>query len=109
MFRQSLYFLSLTKGWRRVSKGRCGKLLGPDQFLLAVQPLLKKNFDLTGPTLLLIGNETKGLSSSWRELADHMVRIPMAGSASSLNAANAAPAVLYEVARQRIARSRRST
>ncbi|GAA2581379.1 TrmH family RNA methyltransferase [Dactylosporangium fulvum] len=66
------------------------------------------DFDLTGPTLLLIGNETKGLSSSWRALADHMVRIPMAGSASSLNAANAATAVLYEAARQRIARSRRS-
>ncbi|MFG2044713.1 TrmH family RNA methyltransferase [Dactylosporangium sp. NPDC048998] len=66
------------------------------------------DFDLTGPTLLLIGNETKGLSSSWRELADQMVRIPMGGSASSLNAANAATAVLYEAARQRIARDRRS-
>ncbi|WP_432995538.1 TrmH family RNA methyltransferase [Dactylosporangium sp. CA-233914] len=66
------------------------------------------DFDLTGPTLLLIGNETKGLSSSWRELADQTVSIPMAGSASSLNAANAATAVLYEAARQRIARSRLS-
>jgi TrmH family RNA methyltransferase len=64
------------------------------------------DFDLTGPTLLLIGNETKGLSSSWRELADHMVSIPMAGSASSLNAANAATAVLYETVRQRLARAR---
>ena len=58
--------------------------------------------DLTGPTLLLIGNETTGLSAAWRELADRMVRIPMVGSASSLNAANAATAVLYEAARQRI-------
>jgi tRNA G18 (ribose-2'-O)-methylase SpoU len=65
------------------------------------------DFDLTGPTLLLVGNETKGLSSAWRELADHMVSIPMAGTASSLNAANAATAVLYEAARQRIARDRR--
>jgi TrmH family RNA methyltransferase len=59
------------------------------------------DLDLTRPTLLLIGNETKGLSSTWRERADHMVRIPMAGTASSLNAANAASVVLYEAARQR--------
>jgi TrmH family RNA methyltransferase len=59
--------------------------------------------DLTAPTLLLIGNETTGLSAAWRDLADRMVRIPMAGSASSLNAANAATAVLYEAARQRLA------
>lgn len=59
------------------------------------------DFDLTRPTLLLIGNETSGLSAAWKELADHLVRIPMTGSASSLNAANAATAVLYEVSRQR--------
>jgi 23S rRNA (uridine2479-2'-O)-methyltransferase len=65
------------------------------------------DFDLTQPALLLIGNETSGLSVAWRELADHLVRIPMTGSASSLNAANAATAVLYEAARQRIVARRR--
>lgn len=59
------------------------------------------DFDLTRPTLLLVGNETSGLSTAWKELADHLVRIPMTGSASSLNAANAATAVLYETSRQR--------
>ncbi|PSK98464.1 TrmH family RNA methyltransferase [Murinocardiopsis flavida] len=63
--------------------------------------------DLTGPVLLLVGNETSGLSNAWRERCDRMVRIPMAGSASSLNAANAATAVLYEASRQRIAAARR--
>jgi 23S rRNA (uridine2479-2'-O)-methyltransferase len=62
--------------------------------------------DLTGPVLLLVGNETAGLSAAWRELCDHTVRIPMAGSASSLNAAGAATAVLYEASRQRIAARR---
>ncbi|TWD79587.1 TrmH family RNA methyltransferase [Kribbella amoyensis] len=57
--------------------------------------------DLTRPTLLLVGNETTGLSAAWKELADELVRIPMTGAASSLNAANAATAVLYEVSRQR--------
>ena len=64
--------------------------------------------DLTGPVLLLVGNETAGLSAAWREACDRTVRIPMAGSASSLNAANAATAVLYEVSRQRIAAARRA-
>ncbi len=56
----------------------------------------------TGPALLVVGNEAAGLSSAWRELCDVTVTIPMAGAASSLNAANAATAVLYEIARQRI-------
>lgn len=60
-------------------------------------------FDLTQPVLLLIGNETTGLSSTWRELCDHVISIPMTGSASSLNASNAATVMLYEASRQRAA------
>lgn len=66
------------------------------------------DFDFTQPTLLLIGNETSGLSSTWRDLCDYTVSIPMTGAASSLNAANAATAVLYEASRQRIAAGKRS-
>ncbi|MGA8115983.1 MAG: TrmH family RNA methyltransferase [Actinocatenispora sp.] len=61
--------------------------------------------DLCRPTLALLGNETNGLSAAWRDTADRMVRIPMTGSASSLNAANAATVLLYEAARQRRART----
>jgi tRNA G18 (ribose-2'-O)-methylase SpoU len=57
--------------------------------------------DLTGPTLLVIGNETSGMSAGWRESCDAIARIPIAGSASSLNAAGAATVFLYEAARQR--------
>ncbi len=60
------------------------------------------DFDFTQPALLLVGNETAGLSSAWRELCDAVVSIPITGAASSLNAANAATVVLYEIARQRI-------
>ncbi|MFE1130275.1 RNA methyltransferase [Streptomyces albidoflavus] len=59
------------------------------------------DFDFTQPVLLLVGNETSGLAGAWRELCDVTVSIPMAGAASSLNAANAATAVLYEASRQR--------
>jgi tRNA G18 (ribose-2'-O)-methylase SpoU len=57
--------------------------------------------DLTGPTVVLIGNETTGLSAAWREAADEIVRVPITGAASSLNAASAGTVVLYEAARQR--------
>ncbi len=60
--------------------------------------------DLTGPTLLVIGNETSGLSAGWRESCDVMARIPIGGAASSLNAASAAAVTLYEAAHQRRAR-----
>jgi tRNA G18 (ribose-2'-O)-methylase SpoU len=62
--------------------------------------------DLTGPVLLLIGNETTGLTAGWREACDELARIPMLGAASSLNAATAASVLLYESARQRIAAQR---
>jgi 23S rRNA (uridine2479-2'-O)-methyltransferase len=60
--------------------------------------------DLTRPTLLAVGNETSGLSAAWREACDAMVRIPITGAASSLNAAAAGTVALYEAARQRQAR-----
>ncbi|MCP2343524.1 TrmH family RNA methyltransferase [Actinomadura rupiterrae] len=56
--------------------------------------------DLTGPTLLVIGNETNGLSAGWRDACDVIARIPIGGSATSLNAANAATVTLYEATRQ---------
>ncbi|MFC4139388.1 MULTISPECIES: TrmH family RNA methyltransferase [unclassified Microbacterium] len=62
------------------------------------------DYDFTQPTLVLIGNETVGLSRGWREAADVTVRVPMRGSASSLNASNAATLMLYEAARQRSTR-----
>jgi tRNA G18 (ribose-2'-O)-methylase SpoU len=57
--------------------------------------------DLTGPTMLLVGNETIGLTAAWRAACDEVLSIPMAGSASSLNAAVAASVSLYEADRQR--------
>ncbi|MFI5491781.1 TrmH family RNA methyltransferase [Actinoplanes sp. NPDC051859] len=57
--------------------------------------------DLTGPTVLAVGNETQGLSAAWREACDQIVRIPMVGAASSLNAGAAGTVALYEAARQR--------
>ena len=62
---------------------------------------LHTDADLTGPVAIVIGTEQYGLSDSWLEGADHRVRIPMAGSADSLNAAMAAGITLFEAVRQR--------
>lgn len=57
--------------------------------------------DYTGPTALFFGSESDGLEAFWLEQADHKIRIPMAGSADSLNVAAAAAVCLYEARRQR--------
>lgn len=57
--------------------------------------------DFTGPTLLVVGNETWGMNAAYRELCDVIVKIPIAGSASSLNVACATSIFLYEIDRQR--------
>jgi TrmH family RNA methyltransferase len=61
------------------------------------------DYDFTGPVVLLLGNEAEGLSQSYEEISDALVRIPMSPttSASSLNVACAASIFLYEVIRQR--------
>ncbi len=58
--------------------------------------------DLTGAAVVVIGNETRGMTAAWREACDRTVSIPMTGSASSLNAAAAATVLLYEGRRQRL-------
>lgn len=60
-----------------------------------------EDYDFCAPTLIVVGNETVGMSTAWRDACDRVLSIPMRGTASSLNAANAATVVLYEAARQR--------
>jgi TrmH family RNA methyltransferase len=57
--------------------------------------------DLRGPTVVVVGNETSGMSAVWRAACTAVASIPIGGAASSLNAASAATVVLYEAARQR--------
>lgn len=57
--------------------------------------------DFTKPVALVIGNEEKGLRKQVLEHCDEVVKIPMKVPDMSLNAADAAVVLLYEVARQR--------
>ncbi|WP_353094262.1 23S rRNA (guanosine(2251)-2'-O)-methyltransferase RlmB [Tissierella praeacuta] len=58
------------------------------------------NTSLEGAIALVIGNEGKGLSRLVKEKCDVLVKIPMLGQISSLNASNAASILIYEVVRQ---------
>jgi 23S rRNA (guanosine2251-2'-O)-methyltransferase len=57
--------------------------------------------DYTLPTAFVVGAEDTGLRRLVRETCDRLVRIPMAGEISSLNASVAAGVALFEAARQR--------
>lgn len=57
--------------------------------------------DFTRPTILIIGNETSGMSYNYKEISDCLVKIPIYGSASSLNVACAVSIIFYEIDRQR--------
>jgi 23S rRNA (guanosine2251-2'-O)-methyltransferase len=54
-----------------------------------------------GKLALVVGSEGEGLHRLVRERCDQLVRLPMLGRVSSLNAAVAASIVLYEALRQR--------
>ncbi|MEA2025034.1 MAG: TrmH family RNA methyltransferase [Actinomycetota bacterium] len=56
--------------------------------------------DLSRRVSIVIGSEHAGISEAWRD-AGTPVRIPMAGSADSLNASVSAAVLLYEAVRQR--------
>jgi 23S rRNA (guanosine2251-2'-O)-methyltransferase len=57
--------------------------------------------DLTGPILLVVGAEGKGLGRLVKENCDFIVRIPMLGQVQSLNASVAGGILLYDIVRQR--------
>jgi 23S rRNA (guanosine2251-2'-O)-methyltransferase len=59
------------------------------------------DLDASGPIVLVVGSEGKGLSRLVRQNCDDVVSIPMAGPTESLNASVAAGVVLAEIARQR--------
>ncbi|MGE4585579.1 MAG: 23S rRNA (guanosine(2251)-2'-O)-methyltransferase RlmB [Sphaerochaeta sp.] len=54
-------------------------------------------------TVLVMGNEGKGIGQLTQRLCDHIVTIPMSGHIDSLNVSVAAGILLYEVRRQQAA------
>ena len=67
----------------------------------ATQPVYETDF--RPATVLIIGNEGRGIHPSLQSLCHHFVQIPLLGRVSSLNAAVSAGILFYEVLRQRSA------
>ena len=57
--------------------------------------------DLSGPCALVLGSEGAGMRRLTRDLCDFVVKLPMAGSVSSLNVSVATGVCLFEAVRQR--------
>lgn len=57
--------------------------------------------DFSGPAALVMGAEGKGMRRLTREACDGLVKLPMAGSVSSLNVSVATGICLFEAVRQR--------
>jgi 23S rRNA (guanosine2251-2'-O)-methyltransferase len=55
----------------------------------------------SGPLVIVVGSEGRGLSRLVRETCDQTVSIPMTAGVESLNASVAAGVLLAEVARRR--------
>jgi 23S rRNA (guanosine2251-2'-O)-methyltransferase len=56
---------------------------------------------LTGPAVLIMGSEEKGISRELLALTDQEIIIPMTGKIGSLNVSVAAGILIYEIIRQR--------
>ena len=59
------------------------------------------DIELAGNCAIVMGSEGEGMRALTRKLCDHIVRIPMQGSVSSLNVSVATGILLFEAVRQR--------
>lgn len=89
-----------------------------ENFETIAEDLLSKGYNLYGASLntesyiydcnfkdktaVVIGNEANGIPEKHMDMCTHRVKIPMAGTAESLNAAVASAVIIYEVVRQRL-------
>lgn len=58
--------------------------------------------DLKGPIGVVIGNEGNGISEKVKKNCDFLVKIPMKGKVTSLNASVSAGIIIYEIVEQRL-------
>ncbi len=81
------------------------KDLHDENYRIYATGLMSESFyyskDFTGKTAFIFGNESKGLSDSIRNLSDEIIKIPVIGKINSLNVAQSAAVIFYEVIRQK--------
>jgi len=74
----------------------CGTHINTDKYYY--------NQDLTGPLGIVIGNEGTGMSDKVTKNCDFLVKIPMKGKVTSLNASVSTGIIVYEAVKQRISK-----
>jgi 23S rRNA (guanosine2251-2'-O)-methyltransferase len=84
--------------WLAGAKGAGFWIWGADAEALAAP----WEVDLTGPTVIVLGGEGKGLRPRVASACDDLVALPQRGRIGSLNVSAAAAALLYEAVRQRL-------
>ena len=70
----------------------CGTAIDADKFYY--------DQNLTGPLAIVIGNEGKGISDLVKRNCDFLVKIPMKGKVTSLNASVSTGIIVYEAVKQ---------
>lgn len=76
----------------RLLKREGWSIVGVEQDARAVD---YRSVELRAPTLFVLGNEVRGISSALRKKCDTLVEIPMHGAKESLNVSVAAGIVLF--------------
>ncbi len=59
------------------------------------------NLDFTGPSAIVVGTESEGLSEKWLNASEQNMLIPMQGEIDSMNVSVAAGILIFEAKRQR--------
>ncbi len=97
----SIFAVKLAKAsfaeFEALCRKRQGQMVGTS--LRASQDYRNVDF-AKAPTFLLMGNEQAGLPEAYEQACDARVRIPMRGTADSLNLAVATAILLYEINRK---------
>lgn len=98
IFNQKIYPNQQTEALARAAKNNQIQIVAgyPD----AKQPYFESDFKV--PTLLLVGNEGKGVMEEWNNHPIQKVHIPQPGHAESLNVSISAGILIFEAIRQRL-------
>lgn len=98
IFRVPLYYTS--DGIQELKKLKDMDIRLYSTSLVGSMPIYEADFN--EGFILIIGNESNGVSEEIFSLSDKLIKIPMPGGAESLNAGVAASIIMYEVMKQRV-------
>lgn len=68
---------------------------------LTEKALIYHQMDFSGPSAIVMGTESTGLSREWLDNSDSQIIIPMKGIADSMNVSTSAAVLVFEAIRQR--------